>query len=467
MAKCVLLHNISETRSVKRPFTHNAKYMNIDIPASDKKRLVIVGGGFAGLNLARKLAAKGHYQVVLIDKNNYHQFQPLFYQVAMSGLEPSSIVFPLRKHFQGQENVVIRMAEVKHVDPYTHTIYTNIGDLSFDYLVLAIGTETNFFGNQHIADRAIPMKTVGEALYLRNRILNDYEKALSTKDKTEREGLLDIVVVGGGPTGVEVAGSLAEMKKYVLPKDYTELPVAEVDIHLIEGAPRLLNTMSDEASAKSRDFLKELGVNVILNTFVTDFDGKTITMSDGSSLRANKVIWAAGVTGAKIEGLPPEVMGPGNRIQVNAFNQVAGFPEIFAVGDIAYLTEKDYPKGHPQVAQVAIQQADLLAANFDRLETGRELRPFHYQDKGSMATIGRHRAVVDLPYWKFQGAFAWLVWMFVHLFTLLGVKNKLFVFINWVWNYFSYDQSLRLIIRPKVPKVQNETTQAIEEVIQN
>ncbi|MBK7873424.1 MAG: NAD(P)/FAD-dependent oxidoreductase [Saprospiraceae bacterium] len=440
--------------------------MTINIPASDKKRIVIVGGGFAGLTLARKLSNK-NFQIVLIDKNNYHQFQPLFYQVAMSGLEPSSIVFPLRKLFQNQKDVFIRMAEVQSIDTSIHTIYTNIGDLQYDYLVLALGAETNFFGNEQIAGRAIPMKSVAEALYLRNRILNDYEKALTTSDNDERQGLLDIVVVGGGPTGVEVAGSLAEMKKFILPKDYPELNVNEVAIHLIEGAPRVLSTMSEQASAKAHRFLSELDVKVKLNTFVTDFDGKWILMNDGTKLRANKVIWAAGVRGSKIEGLSKDLIAPGNRIKVNRFNQVEGYHNIFAIGDVAFMIEEKYPKGQPQVAQVAIQHATHLVKNLKLLQKGQTLKPFSYYDKGSMATIGRHLAVVDLPYWRFQGAFAWFVWMFVHLFTLLGVKNKLFVFINWVWNYFTYDQSLRLIIRPKVPKALSERTPAVEEVIQH
>lgn len=441
--------------------------MTINIPSSNQKRVVIVGGGFAGLTLARKLAEKD-YQIVLIDKNNYHQFQPLFYQVAMSGLEPSSIVFPLRKLFQHKKNVFIRMAEVQAVDPESNMIQTTLGDLRYDYLVLAMGADTNFFGNEKIANKAIPMKTVSEALYLRNRILNDYEKALTTRDIDKRQGLLDIVVVGGGPTGVEVAGSLAEMKKFILPKDYPELDLAEIDIYLIEGLPELLNTMSKQASDHALKFLNELGVKVKLKTFVTDFDGEWVTMNDDTRIRANKVIWAAGVKGNKIKGLNEDVIVKGNRLKVNRFNQVEGHKNIFAIGDIAYMTEENYPKGHPQVAQVAIQHAEQLYDNFVRELKGKKRKEFSYIDKGSMATVGRHLAVVDLPFWRFQGAFAWFVWMFVHLFQLLGVKNKLFVFINWVWNYFTYDQALRLIIRPKVPKGQTEgTPQVVEEVIQH
>lgn len=441
--------------------------MTINIPSSNQKRVVIVGGGFAGLTLARKLAEKD-YQIVLIDKNNYHQFQPLFYQVAMSGLEPSSIVFPLRKLFQHKKNVFIRMAEVQSVDPESNMIHTTLGELRYDYLVLAIGTETNFFGNEKVASKAIPMKSVSEALYLRNRILNDYEKALTTRDIDKRQGLLDIVVVGGGPTGVEVAGSLAEMKKFILPKDYPELDLTEIDIYLIEGLPELLNTMSKQASDNALKFLDALGVKVKLETFVTDFDGEWVTMNDDTKIRANKVIWAAGVKGNKIKGLNNEVIVKGNRLKVNRFNQVEGYNEIFAIGDIAYMTEENYPNGHPQVAQVAIQHAEQLYDNFVRELKGKKKKEFSYTDKGSMATVGRHLAVVDLPFWRFQGAFAWFVWMFVHLFQLLGVKNKLFVFINWVWNYFTYDQALRLIIRPKVPKGQTEgTPQVVEEVIQH
>lgn len=440
--------------------------MTISIPASAKKRMVIVGGGFAGLTLARKLASS-NYQVVLLDKNNYHQFQPLFYQVAMSGLEPSSIVFPLRKLFQKNRNVFIRMTEVKSVDPDTKTITTPLGDLSYDFLVLAMGADTNFFGNEKIANKSIPMKSVAESLYLRNRILNDYEKALSTTDYDERQGLLDIVIVGGGPTGVEVAGSLAEMKKFILPKDYPELDLNEINIHLIEGTDRVLPAMSKEASAKAQKFLENLDVSVKLNTFVTDFDGTTIRMNDDTSIQANKMIWAAGIKGSIIEGLPDDVITRGSRIKVNRFNQVEGYNHIFAIGDIAYMEEEDFPKGQPQVAQVAIQHANHLVKNLKLIERGETLKPFSYFDKGSMATIGRNKAVVDLPYWRFQGAFAWFIWMFVHLFTLLGVKNKLFVFINWVWNYFTYDQSLRLIIRPKVPQGAIQDSRVIEDVIQH
>ena len=425
--------------------------MKINIPESDQKRIVIVGGGFAGLTLAQKLE-KSNYQIVLLDKNNYHQFQPLFYQVAMAGLEPSSIVFPFRKAFQNSKNVFIRVTEVTRIDRSNKCLETPLGICNYDYLVLAIGAATNFFGNQQVARLSIPMKSVSEALYLRNRILTDLEKALSTIDYDTRQGLIDIVIVGGGPTGVEVAGALAEMKKYILPKDYPELPCDEIDIYLIQGGNRLLPGMSENASAKAHHFLEALGVEIRLNTRVVDYDGKHAYMKDDTQIRTNKLIWAAGITGNRIDGLPETSITWGKRLTVNRFNQVAGVEDIYAIGDIAYMEEEAYPKGHPQVAQVAMQQAKLLAKNLKGLQKGKNIQPFSYQDLGSMATIGRNRAVVDLPRFKFQGAFAWMVWLFVHLFQILGVKNKVFIFLNWVWNYVTYDQSLRLIIRPKVPQ---------------
>jgi len=430
-------------------------FMQINIPESDQKRVVIIGGGFAGLTLARELA-KLPVQLVLIDKHNYHQFQPLFYQVAMAGLEPSSIVFPLRKTFQNKKNVFIRVSEVRAVRPDQKEIETTLGPLTYDYLVLAMGANTNFFGNENLARRAFSMKTVSEALLLRNSILEDLEKALSTPEYDERQGLIDIVIVGGGPTGVELAGALAEMKKYILPKDYPELDTREVDIHLIQSGDHLLKGMSSESSAAALRFLTEMGVHVRLNARVTDYDGKFVYTKDGDKIRANKVIWAAGIIGNAIEGLPASVLVRGNRIRVTPFLEVEGCRDIFAIGDLAFLTDEDYPHGHSQVAQVAIQQAKTLARNFKRQLKNQPPEPFRYKDLGSMATIGRHRAVVDLPRWKFQGFFAWLIWLGVHLFQLIGVKNKLFVFINWVWNYLTYDQSLRLIIRAKSEK--NETS---------
>ena len=428
--------------------------VKVNIPESDKKRVVIVGGGFAGLTLAQKLV-KSNYQVVLLDKNNYHQFQPLFYQVAMSGLEPSSIVFPLRKAFQKYKDIYIRVTEVQNIDIDNKRVDTPLGICNYDYLVLAIGADTNFFGNEQVARLAIPMKSVSEALFLRNRILADYEKALSTLDYEARQGLIDIVIVGGGPTGVEVAGALAEMKRYIMPKDYPELDHSEIDIYLIQGGDRILPSMSPKASEKAMDFLESLGVKIKLDCRVTNFDGTNVFMSDDTQIRTDKVIWAAGITGNKINGLPEESTTYGRRLKVNRYNEVEGLENIFAIGDIAYMEEEAYPQGHPQVAQVAMQQANLLAKNLKNISKGKAMKTFSYKDLGSMATIGRNRAVADLPGFKFQGAFAWFIWLFVHLFQLLGVKNKVFVFFNWVWNYFTYDQSLRLIIRPRIPKSGN------------
>ncbi|MEO1516565.1 MAG: NAD(P)/FAD-dependent oxidoreductase [Bacteroidota bacterium] len=433
--------------------------IKVNIPETDQKRVLIIGGGFAGLQLARKLG-RSNYQVVLIDKNNFHQFQPLFYQVAMSGLEPSSIAFPLRKIFQKRSNVFIRITKVEQIDLEQKHVLTPLGIVNYDYLVLAIGADTNFFGNANIERHAIPMKSVGEALYLRNAILQDYEKALSTTDYDARQELIDIVIVGGGPTGVEVAGALAEMKKYILPKDYTELDCDEIDIYLIQGGDRLLYGMSEESGDAARRFLEELGVKIIFNKRVTDFDGKTVFMEDGSTIPTQKVIWAAGITGNTIKGLPADCLTYGRRLKVDGFNRVEGLEDVFAIGDIAYMETKAYPKGHPQVAQVAIQQAKYLGDNLIGQIKGKEWKAFAYKDLGSMATIGRNRAVVDLPKFRFEGFFAWAVWLFVHLYALVGVKNRIFVFLNWVWNYFTYDQSLRLIIKMK-PKQSSEKAEAV------
>lgn len=423
--------------------------MQFNIPDTGQKRVVIVGGGFAGLTLARKLSKSKRFQVVLVDKNNYHQFQPLFYQVAMAGLEPSSIVFPLRKVFQNNNDVLIRVTKVLSVDPSASEIHTEIGSLHYDYLVLAIGADTNWYGNEQVRANAIPMKSVSEALYLRNVIFEDYERAVTTPDFDERQRYLDIVVVGGGPTGVEVAGSLAEMRNLIIPKDYSDLDRREINIHLIHGDPRLLNTMSEQASAKAEIFLKKLGVELWMNKVVKNYDGHTVFIDDGSTIRTDKVIWAAGITGNTVEGLPAAARVRGNRLKTNELNLVEGTTNVYALGDMSFQQhDTSWPNGHPQVAQVAIQQAKTLAGNLVKLEKGQSPVPFRYRDLGSMATIGRHKAVVDLPFWRFQGLFAWFTWLFVHLFAILGAKNKVIVFLNWLWNYFTYDQSLRLVIKP-------------------
>lgn len=423
--------------------------MKFNIPDTAQKRVVIVGGGFGGLTLARRLAKSKDLQVVLVDKNNYHQFQPLFYQVAMAGLEPSSISFPFRKVFQKHPNVFVRMAKVLAVRPSEQEIDTEIGPLRYDYLVLAMGADTNWFGNEQVRANAIPMKSVSEALFLRNAVFEDYERAVTADDYHARQRFLDIVVVGGGATGVEVAGALAEMKNHIIGKDYKDLNRDEIEIHLIHGAPRVLNGMSPEASEKAGQFLDELGVKLWLDKVVKEYDGKVVTLDDGTTIQADKVIWAAGITGNKIEGIPAESYERGNRLICNELNAVIGVEHIFAIGDMAIQKhEPKWPNGHPQVAQTALQQGKQLAKNLQALLKGKTPQPFRYVDLGSMATIGRHRAVADLPFWKTQGLLAWVMWLFIHLLYILGAKNKIFVFLNWVWNYLTYDQSLRLVIKP-------------------
>ena len=426
--------------------------MSPNIPITNQKRVVIVGAGFGGLELAQQLADYSDFQIILIDKNNYHQFQPLFYQVAMAGLEPSSIAFPLRKVFQNSKNVHIRVTEVSRVNTEKNIVETIIGEIEYDYLVLAMGTTTNFYGMKNIIDNALPMKSVAEALALRNQILQNFEDALTTENLEDKQGLMNIVIVGGGPTGVEIAGTLAEMKRQILPKDYPELNFDSMQIYLYESSLEVLEVMSDEASAKAKEYLTDLGVNLRLGMRITDFDGKYASTNTGDRLRTNNLIWAAGVKANSIEGLPETVITRGGRIKVNSFNQIEGFTNCFAIGDLALMTEEKYPNGHPQLAQPAIQQGKLLAQNLVRLERKNIVKPFIYKDLGSMATVGRNLAVVDLPFWKFQGFFAWLTWMFVHLMAIVGVKNKLLIFINWLWNYVTYDQSLRLIIKPKIRK---------------
>lgn len=415
------------------------------------KKLVIIGAGFAGLRLARALKNKD-LEIWIIDKNNYHQFPPLLYQIATAGLEPSSIAFPIRKIFQSRKNVHIRCAEVTGIDTQNKKVSTSIGSLPYDYCVIATGATTNFFGNNLIEQNALPMKSVSEALYIRNRILENLEEALITSDG-EKKALLNIVIVGGGPTGVEVSGALAEMKKHILPKDYPEIDFSQMNIYLVEAGQKTLATFSEESSKKSREYLEQLGVNVFTGTQVLSYNGKEVELSTGKTILSRNLIWAAGIKGNNLAGLPPETIARGNRITVNQFNQVTGFDDIFAIGDIAYMTaDSKYPNGHPQVATVANMQADALAKNIIRLMQGKAMEPFVYKDKGSMATVGRGLAVVDLPKLKFQGFFAWLLWMFLHLMLILGVKNKLLVFINWVWKYFTFDQSLRLIIKPSKSK---------------
>jgi NADH dehydrogenase len=426
--------------------------MTPNIPETSQTRIVIVGAGFGGLAIAQKLA-KHDVQIVLIDKNNYHQFQPLLYQVAMAGLEPSSIAFPLRKIFQHRNNMHIRVAQVQKVIPEENKIETDLGELHYDYLIMAMGAETNFFGMKNIIENAMPMKSVSEAIYLRNKILQNLEDALTAADADICEGLMNIVVVGTGPTGVEVSGTLAEMKKLILPKDYPELDFDVMKIYLFGSSPEVLEVMSEEASIKSKEYLEHLGVIVRNGVRIVDFDGKYAYTDNGEKIRTNNVVWAAGIRGNAVEGFSKETYAAGNRLKVNEFNQVEGLSNVFALGDIALMEgDPNFPNGHPQMAQPAIQQGKLLAKNLMKIIRKEQPVGFEYKDLGSMATVGRHLAVVDLPFWKFQGIFAWYVWMFVHLMSILGIKNKIMVFINWLWSYVTYDQSLRLIIKPKVKK---------------
>lgn len=419
------------------------------IPNSSKKRVVIIGGGFAGLQLAKSLR-KSEFQIVLLDKNNYHQFQPLFYQVATAGLEPSAISFPLRKALQNQKNIHFRIASLNKVEPKENRIITDLGVLQYDYLVLAIGADTNYFNNKSIRQHAIPMKSLSEAINLRNVLLSNFEKALNETDPSKVDSLLNFVIVGGGPTGTELAGALAEMKKNILPKDYPELDFGKMKIILLEASDKILNGYSEASSKKGKKYLEKLGAEVRTNTFVQNYDGKIVELADGDKLPTDTLIWAAGVKGNLVNGLTEEVVDRSGRLMVDSQNLVNNLDNVYAIGDIAFMQTEKYEKGHPQVAQVAIQQASLLAKNLMRKEKGKDLKSFKYSDKGSLATIGRNLAVADLPFVSFQGFTAWLLWLFVHLMAILGVKNRLFVFINWVWSYFTYDQSLRLLIKPKV-----------------
>lgn len=416
-------------------------------------KVIIIGGGFGGLKLARRLSNKKDIDVLLIDKNNYHQFQPLFYQVATAGLEPSNISFPLRKIFQSSKNVHVRLAELKEIKAEQNKIITDVGVFNYDILVLATGADTNFFGNTELQQKSFPMKSTVEALQLRNRIIQNFEDAMVAKDNDQEElnRLMNIVVVGGGPTGVEVSGALAEMRNKILPKDYPELDFSKMKIHLIEGSPRTLAAMSEKSSAQSKKYLHRLGVDVQTQTTVKNFDGKTATLSNGNSINTRIVIWAAGIKGNLPAGIDPALIVRGNRIKVDRLNKVIGSENIYAIGDIAYMETPLYPHGHPQVANVAINQAKNLAVNLIRQTTGNKhyQDEFEYKDKGSLATVGKNLAVVDIPKPKihFGGWLAWFVWMSLHLVLIMGVKNRLQIFINWAYKYFTSDQSLRLLIR--------------------
>ncbi len=419
----------------------------------NRKRIIIVGAGFGGLRLAQDLK-NSPFEVVLIDKNNYHQFQPLMYQVATARLEPASISFPLRKVFQHSGTVRIRIAEVLGVDPTAKILKTDIGDYPYDYLVMAQGCKTNYFGNESLERCAFPMKSVPEAIQLRNRILQTFEDAVIT-DPKDLQFLLNFVIVGGGPTGVELAGALAEMKTNILPKDYPDKDFSKLTIYLIESAPNVLNVMSDEAKKVSRVYLEKMGVIVRTGTLVEAYDGRTVTLRGGETIEAKNVIWAAGITGNTIEGLAPEAYARGSRLIVDRYNESKNYKGIYAIGDIAYMETEKYPKGHPQLAAVAIEQAKVLAKNLKKLSQGMQPTEYEYHDKGSMATIGKRKAVVDLPSFSFHGRLAWLTWMLVHLMLILSVKNKIIIFITWMYSYFNNDSTLRVLIKPVTKKVKN------------
>jgi NADH dehydrogenase len=413
-------------------------------------KVVIVGAGFGGLKLARKLNNKPGFEVILVDRFNYHQFQPLFYQVATAGLDASNISFPLRKVFQKSSNVRIRMNELKEIQPSANKIITDAEEIQYDVLVLATGADTNFFGNARIAQCAFPMKSTVGALQLRYQLLHNLEESLTIKNEAELQRRMNIVIVGGGPTGVELAGALAEMKRYILPKEYPELDFSKMNIYLLEGGPKTLATMSERSSQQSRQYLEKLGVKVMINTVVKDYDGRQVTLQEGEAIGAHTVIWAAGVKGNVPEGVDKNLIVRGNRIKTDRQNRVLGYNNIYAIGDLAYMETPKYPRGHPQLAAAAIQQGELLADNLKRIERhSRELYDFEYYDKGTMATVGRNLAVCDIPKPKlhFGGFLAWLIWMGLHLMLILGVKNRFFVFSNWLYNYFTYDQNLRLIFK--------------------
>ena len=410
-------------------------------------KVIIIGGGFGGIQLAKKLRNK-EMEILMLDRHNYHTFQPLLYQVATGGLEPDSIAFPLRKVFKHQKNFNFRVADVQQILPSENKVITDIGEYDYDYLVMATGSETNFFGQKEIEHFSMPMKTVPEALNLRSLILQNLEEALMEKDPIKKEALMTFVAVGGGPTGVETAGALAELKNHVLVNDYPELDINKMKIYLIESDERILSPFSLEASVKAKEFLEKMGVNVLVNTRVNHYDGERITYdNDSQTIYTKSVIWSAGVKGALIPGLDKAELARGGRLKTTNYNLVNGYDNIFAIGDLAYMETEDFPNGHPGVAQVAIQQGQQLAYNLLRIINKEKAHPFDYFDKGSMATIGRNKAVVDLKYWKFQGFFAWLTWMFIHLLFLVGFRNKLVTLMNWIVNYFSYDRGTRVIIR--------------------
>lgn len=430
--------------------------MSISIQRNQKKRVVIVGGGLGGLRLAEDLYGSG-MQVVLIDKNNFHQFPPLIYQIASAGIDPSSISFPFRQIFRKRKDFYFRMAEARMVDTEKKILQTSIGKIDYDYLVLAAGATTNFFGNKNIEEWAIPMKTVPEAMGLRNALLSNFERALTCATEEERQELLNVVIVGGGATGVEIAGALSEMKHYVIPYDYPDMDSSLMHIYLIEAGDRLLAGMSQDSSKKAYDFLKSMGVDIQFGKMVTDYRDHKVIMKDGTEIPTRTFLWVSGIRANAMPGISEEHLGRGFRFKVDQFNRIPGLNDVFAIGDQCLQTiDPAYPNGHPQVAQVAIQQAKNLAKNIKRINEGHaddnSLTPFKYNNLGSMATIGRNKAVVEIGKFHSQGFFAWILWLVVHLRSILGVKNKMMVLLNWLWKYVSYNDSIRMITYATKPR---------------
>jgi NADH dehydrogenase len=422
---------------------------------SIQKRVVVVGGGFAGINLVQALAKDKNFMITLVDKNNYHFFPPLLYQVSTAFIEPSNISYPFRRLFQEKENIRFHLGSFIKVSPEKNEIETDTGIVSYDYLVLALGTETNYFGMKNVKYESLPMKTIDEALNLRNQLLLNMERAAKEKDENLRDNYLNIVIAGGGPTGVELAGMLAELGQNIAVKEYPEIQDFGSHLYLVDAGPVLLAPMSKTAQAEATEVLNRLGVHIILNTAVKDYvDGKVV-LSDGRTIESCSLIWASGVVAREVPGLPKEVVGRGRRVMVDEFNRVQGTTNIFALGDLCLqTTDKNFPNGHPQVAQVAIQQGEHLAKNLKRLEQNIEMKPFVYNDKGSMAIIAKYKAVADLPNFTFKGFFAWLVWLFIHIIPLIGFRNKVKLAFSWLWSFLTNDPTLRLIIRPKSKTVQ-------------
>lgn len=422
------------------------KVDTIRIPETDLKRVVVIGGGFAGLNFVKKLKNK-NVQVIVIDRNNFHQFQPLLYQVATSGIVPDSIAFPLRKQFKNYNNVFFRMGEVLRVDSKNKTLITDIGNLKYDYLVLATGSDTNFFGMEDVQENSVGMKSLQEALDIRSMLLQRFEEAVVTSDDNLRDALTNFVVVGGGPAGVETVGAIAEFRRYIVPKDYPDLNASVMSIHLIESGNELLNGMSASSSEKALRYLEAMGAKVHLGNRVISYDGTNIKTNTGLSFRTRSVIWTAGVKGSTPEGISEESYAEARRLLVNEYSELIGHDNVYAIGDIALMRTERYPKGHPMVAPSAIQQGKLLAENLINEMNGKPKKKFVYRDKGSLATIGKRKAVADIWGMKFGGRLAWWVWSFVHLISISGFKNKVIVGLNWAWSYYSYDKGSRIIVR--------------------